>query len=414
MNTTFKHTQTRPPQGQYLRLASLLCALLTSPAYALDFNWSGFATLGYTRSDQDFTYERVIKNSGTLKRDSVLGLQLVSTFNPQWSTTLQTRFAPSSEKNFDWDVGLTWAFVSFRPNNDWLLRAGKLRMPMYLFSENMDVSASYDVMRMPTEVYSTAPSTDYTGASFSRQWNLANSELNLEAYFGRTKLSSTAPSGSGGQNATLRTRTGGLVLSLHQDENVFRLGLQRAYVGFENDNGGFPGGSSSTNPAMNSGSTANTNPPPANPPDFPASRNGFGKSDIKTNILLLGTDLQLSPKLRLISEYAKRSAPDFELAQNSQGAYLTLLYKLSDWTPYVSYARLLTDSSARKTSTNYLDQTSLVLGASYALNPSSKLKLEWLHLRVAENSLLVENHRQSQKNEKQSLNVLSISYSAAY
>jgi hypothetical protein len=47
-------------------------------------------------------------------------------------------------------------FLSYRLSNDTLLRAGKLRMPMYLFSENMQVGASYDVMHLPTSVFNCA------------------------------------------------------------------------------------------------------------------------------------------------------------------------------------------------------------------------------------------------------------------
>ncbi len=389
-----------------------LAALLPLPAQALDFNWSGFATLGYARSDQPFSYERVINDAGTFKLDSILGLQLETSFNPKWSATLQSRFAPSTEKNLAWDLNLAWAFVSYRPNNDWLLRAGKLRMPMYLFSENMDVSASYDVMRMPTEVYTTAPSTDYTGGSIGRMWTLANSELNLEAYFGKTKLSATASSGNGGQNATLRTRTGGLVLSLHQGENVFRLGLQRAYVGFDSDAAAFANMSNLGDNANNSAGNSAGNT--AAEMHYIPPRDAFGKSDIKTNVLLIGAEVHLSQNVRLVSEYAKRTAPDFEIAQNSQGAYASLLYKHGSWTPYISYARLLTDSNARKTNNNYFDQTSLALGTSYALKASSQLKIEWIHVRLGGNSLLVENNGNAAKQGKQSLNVLSLSYSAAY
>ncbi|KAB2926206.1 MAG: hypothetical protein F9K30_06830 [Dechloromonas sp.] len=56
-----------------------LCALLTtlpSLAAAVDFDWSGFATVGYAISDKPYRYQRVIDEHGTFARDSVLGIQL--------------------------------------------------------------------------------------------------------------------------------------------------------------------------------------------------------------------------------------------------------------------------------------------------------------------------------------------------
>ncbi|HMT80978.1 MAG TPA: hypothetical protein PKD66_11435, partial [Azonexus sp.] len=59
-----------------------LALLVAFPALAVDFTWSGFGTAGYAQSDSAAKYQRFINNSGTFKRDSILGAQLDVRFSP--------------------------------------------------------------------------------------------------------------------------------------------------------------------------------------------------------------------------------------------------------------------------------------------------------------------------------------------
>lgn len=379
--------------------ALLPCTLLLPcPLYALDWSLSGFATLGYARSDQEYSYEGVINNDGGLERDSLAGLQLEAGLNPKWRATLQARFAPDSANPHYWHAQLSWAFLSWRPDNDWLLRAGKLRMPTYLFSENMDVGASYDVIRMPTEVYTTAPSTDYSGFSLSRSWNAWGAEWGLEAYLGRTKLSASTDD-SGSRQFDLRTRTEGLVLNMRRQEHVFQIGLQQALITLGDDE---PGEVANRGKVPGSG---------AGPGTGGGNRNG--RKQIDTRILLLGVDLALSPDWRLVAEYAKRHALDSRLPHNSQGAYLTLQTRYQAWVPYMTVGRLLTAADSRH-SGNYFDQSSLMLGSAYKLSPQQKLKVEWKRVRLGGNSFLLDGPTLQRSSAKQNLNIFSFSYNTNF
>ena len=198
------------------------------PVAAIEWSWSGYGTLGYAQSDRGYTFERFTNDQGTLKRDSIFGLQLTADFNPQWGATLQTTLAPSVNDDNASEVTLPWAFVSWRPENEWLLRAGKMRMPMYLNSENLSVGASYEFMHLPTEVYSTAPTNDFTGLAFTRTWPGAQGEWSLDGFWGHTRLPIT--NAQSGYTSDLRTRSGGLMLNLHRSDNTYRIGVQQAYT----------------------------------------------------------------------------------------------------------------------------------------------------------------------------------------
>ncbi|MCH2219882.1 MAG: hypothetical protein MK097_06095, partial [Dechloromonas sp.] len=124
------------------------------PAMAVDLTWSGFGTLGYAQSDQPVNYQRFIDEKGTFKRDSIFGVQGDARFSQQWGATVQAKAAPSDHYDTQWQASVAWAFVSWRPSDDWLIRAGKLRLPFMLNTENADVGATYDFVRLPLEVYS--------------------------------------------------------------------------------------------------------------------------------------------------------------------------------------------------------------------------------------------------------------------
>ncbi|WP_374359740.1 hypothetical protein [Pseudoduganella danionis] len=385
-----------------LHLGLLLGAGLASlPAvHAADLSWSGFATAGYAVSDRSYTYERYVDRSGTFRRDSLAGAQLVAELAPRWSATVQATMAPSVSDDQRWDARLQWAFLSYRLSNDTLLRAGKLRMPMYLFSENMQVGASYDVMHLPTEVYSTAPTNDYTGLAFSRNWSLASGELGLEAYAGRTSLTARAQQG-GSSPGELHTRSGGVVLAYRHEDDVWRMGWQRSRIRVD----GMGKGAGPLEPQQGGSDIA---------PGVPLGADSDG---IDTRVALLGADLHFNNGLRAVSEYAWRHAANAVTPKNSQGAYLTLLRPVGKWTPYVTLARLLSERAARVaegTRGGVDDQRSLSLGSSYSLSPNSKFKLEWMQVHIGTSSSLIDHSAGAGVVQHQNLNVLSASYSVVY
>src|ERR1044071_9446964 len=95
-------------------------------AQAADFTLSGFATMGYARSDQDFRYLRYIDNGGTLKADSLVGAQAEARFNPEWGATVQAVASAPRTRDEGVEAKVRWAFLSFRPDNEWLFRVGRL------------------------------------------------------------------------------------------------------------------------------------------------------------------------------------------------------------------------------------------------------------------------------------------------
>lgn len=419
-----------------LMLAALLASSL-STAQALDFSWSGYGTLGYVRSDQPYPYQRVITDRGTFARDSLFGVQLDAKFSPHWSATVQAQIAPADDDDNRWNPTLSWAFVSWRPNNDWLLRLGKLRLPGYLNSENMDVSWTFNEARLPIEMYSISPAVNLNGISVSKTWGLARGDLNLEVFWGsadsswRYNLRDGIPGivDSGVFFVPLQVEAKGIVLSYREQENLFRIGIYSSSA--ERTDGQtwakhtvtvtpIPGVTYyDPQPEISAPATAKIN--------FPA----FG----------IGADIGLGQGLRLAAEYGGRRAQNVQGGISATGGYIALRRRIGKWTPYLSYAQLRSDAdelaryqdinrttvpvwfpnaslintAQRITADIFLayDQQTWALGTSYALTPTSKLKLEWARTHVGATSSFVDAPVSGDVNNED-INLFSLSYNFVF
>lgn len=134
-----------------LGLSAVFAGLVCAPAPAIELDWSGFATVGYAQSDQDFHYLRWV-DGGTFNSETIAGVQLDAQFSPRWSVTVQIQTEPAHDHDSRWQLEPSLSFVAWRPADGWLLRAGKFRLPAYMYSEILYVGAAHDLVRMPQEM----------------------------------------------------------------------------------------------------------------------------------------------------------------------------------------------------------------------------------------------------------------------
>lgn len=390
-------------------------------AHAQDFSFSGFGTLGAAVSDQDYNYQRFINDNGTLKRDSVLGAQADIKFSPEWSATLQGKVAPANDNDTKWKASVAWAFVSWRPNNEWLVRLGKVRLPLYLFSENLDVGQSYDFARMPTEMYSISPTTDIAGLYVTHNWAFQASDLSLDVYSGEAPrvVQRIYTRDAGVHFADVTTRVTGGVLTFRSEDSTLRTGFHHAQSKFNN---------SVTVPA-----TFVEIPPLGI--YAPTSDTDKFSNDIFT----VGLDLNLSSQWRLLAEFERNWQHDLDAGANTAGGYISLLRKFDKLTPYVTWSKLKTlgtpaslyEGLSHQDQTYlppllaaqqrmlmdgipYYDQESLALGMSYSLTPQSKIKAEFMHTWVGNGSAMIDSPAGGPSIAHEGINVLSLSYNFVF
>jgi len=429
------------PAMQLRVIAIVLAAGFSLPlsAGALDLSASGFGTFGYSRSDQPYTYQRFVDDGGTFKRDSVLGVQVDARLNDQFSATLQGKIAASMKSDTTTDATISWAFLSWRPSNDWLVRAGRLRVPFYLRSESTDVGTTFDFAQLPTEVYSTSPTTDIDGLAITKTWNTPAGEWMLDGYLGstnvmyRTYLRDNPAAGlPGAVFSPLKVGARGLVLTFQQNDNLYRLGAHDGRARAR-DGQSFPVTFPRVMiaPGISYYQVSSLMPGP-----------GLNTvTEIHTPTYVIGADIGVGADFRLMGEYVRRNVIGVNAGSNSQGAYLAVLRPVGAWTPYVSVGRLLSKPEVRdfygKVNTSRVpasvpgavqinasqragadslapfDQTSLALGTSYRLSPTSKLKAEWTRTRTGLVSGLIDAPVGGESGN-QVINVLSLSCSFVF
>lgn len=407
-------------------LASGLCLMsIQTSSEAVEFSTSGFGTVGYAVSNKPYHYQRFMDEDGTFKRDTVLGAQVDAKISSDWSATIQAKVAPSLHNDEDWSLTAPWAFVSWRPDNDWQVRFGKQRVPMYLNSENMDVAQTYDFARLPVEMYGMSPSNDFTGLYVSRSWLPAVGELTLDVFHGKADISARAHTRDLGPIFTpVRTSITGGVLTLKQDTSTWRLGLHHT-ITRRRDGQGFPshyeygdlGGGLYAYDVQGASRTAS----------------------IVNDVITLGADVELAPNWRLVSEFARNIQMRTENGANTAGGYLAVLHKMDGFTPYVSYAKLrsmgisvrmtnalnaaqspfypdVVNMSQRAASDGIMvyDQDTVAVGTSYALTAQSKLKAEWARTRIGNRSATVDSPPGEDVIRRQRINVLSLNYSFVF
>ena len=410
-----------------------LALALPLSASAVEMTWSGFGTLGYALSDQPYMYQRFINNQGTFKRDSILGAQLDLKLNPQWGATLQAKLARAEDSDSQWTPTLSWAFVSWRPLDDWLIRVGKFRLPLMLNTENADVGATFDLARLPIEVYSIAPTTDVTGVSISKTWLTERYDWTLEAYTGKAETFSRyygreirdpEPS-PGSWFLPINMKSTGLVLTTKDIDNTFRIGIHQAEA-------------SRGDPKIHG--------------DIPYRQlaPGVGFYDLSTSarvdkvtipVQTLGASVMLPASVRVTAEYARIKVDSSSKGLTRWGAYLALSRRFGDWTPYLYYAKVKSPdatleqykaingntvplsfpqasrlNASQKLTADVLspyDQSTVALGTSYRVAANSLIKAEWSHTRTGVVSSFVDAPFGGDSAE-QHINVFSLSYNFTF
>jgi hypothetical protein len=411
-------------------LPLVLASIGAMPALAADWSASGFGTLGYARSNQDSAYLRHIDQSGTLKADSLLGAQLDVRINSEWGATAQVVASAPSARDDGVEAKMRWAFISYRPTNDWLLRAGKLRPPVFIHTQNMEVGMTYDQARLPAEVYTLTPMYDFNGVAAAKTWLLNDSDMTLEGYWGQSTVDwRFFMRDAGGPSYVKNNVTSkGLVLSYSTDALLLRGGAH--FTSTERDDG----------QSMIETFAATPVPLPAPFGGTMYAPSG-GKHKINSPVFTLGADWR-HDDWRITAEYANRRVKAIDTGPDSQGAYITLARRIGKWTPYITQARLLSDSGERSLyqalnstpvplalqaapppfgpvpatahrmmadAIPVYDQSSTMIGASYAVSPTSKIKMEVMRTRVGLTSSLFDGGLNNQK-----ANVYSLSYSQVF
>lgn len=178
----------------YKKLSILACAMTAamSAASVSAMQFDGFLTTGVSWHDDknDNRYigslgDRGVTNDASFETDTRFGLQISSDIAEDMSVVSQI-LGTGVDGNFD--AIIEWAYVNYRLT-DWLsIHAGKIKQPVYLVNDYVEVGYAYPWIRPPVEVYYlNNPLNTVNGIEFLMQFPLGPGMLSLQPYFGSNR-----------------------------------------------------------------------------------------------------------------------------------------------------------------------------------------------------------------------------------
>lgn len=406
--------------------------------WGTDVSLSGYGTAGFAISDQDFNYQRFLNDRGTFLRDSVFGLQIDAKLNHAFSVTVQGKLMASSESDKQIEPTAAWAFLSWRPSDEWLFRGGRLRIPYYLNSETTNIGTTFDFARLPVEIYSISAAADIDGLFASKTWALSSGELTLDGYVGafhtdyRVVPYDQPPLSAATNFWQINTKGYGFALTFQHEDDTLRIGFHDSFsrrADGQAMDASFP--YVPIMPGVGYYQVSDELPGP-----------GVTKvNEARTLSYIFGAAVEVPYGFRVMLEYLRRDVRDLATGPDSQGGYLALLRPIGQWTPYISVAHLQSMSRslrlynglahnvvpdfipdatllnaaqrAAAVSIDTYDQTTWALGASYRLNPVSKLKMEWAITQTGDVSGFIDTPVGGLSGNRV-INVFSFSYNVVF
>lgn len=166
-------------------LAKLTCTYaflgFTTTAAAADLNVSGFASfVGGTYSEDDFQYAGY-DDEISFESDSLLGIQIMSRVSDKIMVTGQ--LIADGQENFNVEAELAYVTYSARPN--WDIRAGRLRAPLYYYSDFVDVGYAYPWIRPPVELYGNGAFNVFEGIDTIYHSRIGRWDAMYQFFYGR-------------------------------------------------------------------------------------------------------------------------------------------------------------------------------------------------------------------------------------
>ncbi|WP_394149778.1 porin [Vibrio maritimus] len=168
-------------------LAMSLAVASTSVTAAIDitdnFSISGFGSTSWTRSDNQtpLLVNRNIRDEDCFDCDTTFGVQL-DYFYEAFKASVQIVKRPQDHWS---EPQLEWAYLGYSIG-DFEVRAGRLRLPVFLASEYYYVGHAYTAARPNEEVYNSILGvTAYNGASIIWNYSLTDElQLSLTPFVG--------------------------------------------------------------------------------------------------------------------------------------------------------------------------------------------------------------------------------------
>jgi len=371
---------------QFNRLViAIISVLATTSVQAMRFD--GFMTVGAAINNDTKnknTYlgslgDRGITNDPSFETDTRFGLQISSDVADNMSVVAQL-LGTGVDQNFN--AVVEWAYVDYKMNDYASIHAGKIKQPVYLVNDYIEVGYAYPWIRPPSEVYYlNNPLDTINGVELVLQFPIGNGTLSFLPYFGSNR--DDIPNAGG---------------AYFQAEKIFGMDVKYSGRGYTVHASNFHCNRVDT--------TGQLKGVPAGPlGNVDINLNGSGECNVSS----VGLNLDIS-NVVVYAEWQKRTTTN-ELSRpfGDQSAwYTTFGYRMGKWLPIITFASIDGTASTYGLPANgaisggnlpsgesmnfpVSIQTSITAGLRYEVNDSAALKMEYEVVDVNNNPNTLKN-----------------------
>ncbi|WP_077529807.1 hypothetical protein [Vreelandella utahensis] len=311
-----------------------------------DFRINGFMSTGYARASNNAGYAGITEDSD-VRSQTLFAVQGTFDLSDQTKATFQllSRGKPKAEGGDNWETQLEWGYVSHKMNNGLRLRAGKMRTPLFMYSDSLDLGYAQPFTRAPNAVYDQVSLSSFTGADVTYNFDVLGQPIRTQVFTGHSENQDLV----GG--AELRNIAGAVVSWTDYTWTV-RGVAARAETSIDN---------------LLEGTAA----PQLEIEDEDGKFYGLGLEYEQGNILA-------------VSEITRRDTDG--VFPERDGAYATLGYRFDDVMPYVTYAWVETQDDDKRPQGPLAafneKREDYSLGVRWDAMPGIALKADWTHSRA--------------------------------
>ena len=184
-----------------------LCGVASAENITPNLKFNGFATVSAAVVDdpQGGVYKEDFFGYGGIGEDPDFGLEsligLQFDYRISEKTNLVTQL--TAEGRDYYQVKAHWGYLSHELNDSLLVRAGRFALPSFMYNETIQVGQSYPWVRVPVEVYSGVPISNFDGVDLLYRKPLGDWDFNAQVYTGSAKNDLFTASGANGLNLSL-------------------------------------------------------------------------------------------------------------------------------------------------------------------------------------------------------------------
>lgn len=158
-----------------------------------NIHFNGFLSAGFAKTNSDARYDipghGQVSNNFAFAPMSLAGIQASANINKNLSAVMQlVANGDDTNGHSAYQVNVEWAYLRYRALKDLNLYAGRFRLPLFLYSDTLEVGYNYVWTFLPSEVYRVVPFYNINGVQAVYSTSLGgNWTMSFQPFFGQNK-----------------------------------------------------------------------------------------------------------------------------------------------------------------------------------------------------------------------------------